>query len=937
MVLNPNWPLIETAWGPVWDAGGGRIPPDRYVELTAIGTFATGRGRQYQLDQVQAGTSSMTLPNTDGSLDPDNAAGPYAGRILPFQPIRRRAQWPPTINLLNQAQATGGDVGGHPAGAIDQTDTGPRILSDVDTAPQFVTSGTAWQGATVAQFQVTAAATVGQRVCHTEQPAVKPGQTYTMQMRVRNVTPSTTVQVAAGFRTTTAAGTAGTTAVGTAATLVGSATAAWTLVTVTATAAATSAWMSAGVQVVAAPGATASVQVDGWQLEKGPTASAWVQPGVWYPVTSQFAEKWTADWADSGTRGIVQPSGVDALALLSQTTLPDALTAEIKSRSPRFLYRFDDPEGSEQAADATGQYPPVPLRHSKSGQGVVTFGTAITAADPVNGIFTGAPGPVVSIVNQNPATNVIAPASFFALHEIGIHGPTDPQSGWTRMIAYRWTGPSSRTQNAQVWRTADKRTPTANDISIYLRTDGYMAVTVRGIEYVNNGTRSDDGNWHIYFVTYHPSFGEIVVRVDEWYEVWDGVTPSNVPATGSLYADTVGNYYDTNTQQSAFNWSGDIAFCGEFTSDLDSPQTDAIRRAWQNSFTGESTGTRYSRILGYAGYAGASDVDAGLTGSMGPATFAGQDAVSALQAVVDTEGGAHYITAGGEMTFAARSRRYNALTPMYTFGERGDLGEWPYEDCKPDFDATHLGGIVQVTQESTGQIFTAVDDASVTAYFPRTITRTVNASDPLECQDAANYLKSRFAQPSTRVAALKLHPSAYPALWPVCLSLEQGTRIRVMRRPLGAPPITIDCFVEKLDWSQTDGGDAILTLQASRADTTTYRLFAAWHTTLNAAAAAGATTITINAGADNTNPLAAQLPPGQQLTLEPGTANAETVTVKSVAATTSGWTTAVITLTAATTLPHAANSAACEALPAGTTDPTTWDTVAAFDATAFAY
>jgi hypothetical protein len=297
VVTNPNWPVIETGWGPYWDANGGAVPPDRYVEVRTIGTFTAGRGRQYALDQVQAGTSSMTLPNTDGSLDPDNAAGPFAGRILPFQPIRRRCQWPPTVNLLTQVQATGGDVGGYPLGAISTADTGPRILTETDTTGgAFVASGTAWQGGTVAQFAVPATATATQWICYTAQPAVRPGETYSVQLRVRNVTPGTTVQVAAAFRTRTATDTAATAAAGSTAALVGSATAAWTQITLTATAAAASASLAVGVQVVTAPGATAQVQVDGWQLEKAGAPTAWVQPGVWYPLMSQFVEKWKAAW-----------------------------------------------------------------------------------------------------------------------------------------------------------------------------------------------------------------------------------------------------------------------------------------------------------------------------------------------------------------------------------------------------------------------------------------------------------------------------------------------------------------------------------------------------------------------------------------------------------------------------------------------------------------
>jgi hypothetical protein len=321
---------------------------------------------------------------------------------------------------------------------------------------------------------------------------------------------------------------------------------------------------------------------------------------------------------------------------------------------------------------------------------------------------------------------------------------------------------------------------------------------------------------------------------------------------------------------------------------------------------------------------------------MGPAAIAGQDALSALQAVVDTENGEHFASANGTMVFRARSARYNATVPMYVFGENVAGGEWPYLDCQLDFDPTHLSNLVTVTQESTGQQFTAQNAASQTAYFARTLTRTINSTSAAECQDAASYLDSRYSQPLTRVSALLLDPSANPALWPVALSLELGMRVRVMRRPPGVPAIQIECFVENLAWTIGDDGTAQLQVMCSPADTTPYGVFSAFHTTM-AAASSGVTSVTLNAGADNTNPLAAQVNTGQLLVLGQGTANQETVTVKAVAASSSGWSTCVVTLTAATTKSHAAGDTVCEPLPSGTTDPTTWDAVSQFDNTCFAY
>jgi hypothetical protein len=450
----------------------------------------------------------------------------------------------------------------------------------------------------------------------------------------------------------------------------------------------------------------------------------------------------------------------------------------------------------------------------------------------------------------------------------------------------------------------------------------------------STSTNVCDGDWHL------AVFGHDAVN-GFGYASLDGAVPLAYSVSAAfqptgIIADSLGGYVDATVGNGTIlNFKGDIGFAAEFPSHLNNSAISNLYLAWKSSCAGESTDARYARILRYAGYSGASTLQTGLTTSMGPAALDGQDAMSALQAVVDTEGGAHYIDTAGTVQFRARSARYNALTPVYTFGE--NAGEWPYEDVALDYDSTHLSNQVTVTQEGGGQNFYAQDSTSGTAYFPRSMSRTINSSSALECQDAANYLLSRYKNPATRVSAIKLHPSANPALWPVCLALELGTRVRVMRRPPGVPATQIECFVENMAWDFGDDGEAFLTLQCSPADLTPYGIFAAWHTTLTSTIASGVATVTVNASADNTNPLAAQLAAGQQIVLGQNTANQETVTVLSVGATSPGWTTAVITLTANTTKGHTAGDSICEPLPAGVTDPTTYDAVGKFDSAAFAY
>ena len=942
---NLNWPTAEDAWAPYWNANAGNFPADRYVEVTdrTRGTVSVQRGRQYELDQVRSGEASVTLANADAALDPVNASGPWAGHIQPYQPYRRRAQWPPTRNLLDQVAATGGDLGGYGLGTILTTTAGPDIFSTTDTTGgSFVSSASAWQGSTVIQMSVPSGSSVGARPCHTPRWSVIPGQTYTMQLRVRDVTASTSLSVQAHLGWYSASGGSPTSfAYGTPATLTGSTTAGWTTVTVTGTAPAGAAGMDCGVSLASAAAATASMQVDGWQLEKGSTATTWTCPGVWYSVYSGWTERWPSAWDMSGTYGMVQPTAVDTLSLLSQQQLSDALTEEINSRTPGFLFTLDDPAGSTSFTDSTGTFPAAPIAIGKYGAGTLTSGNTITAANTTTGIYTGATGTVVRVSNSNPGTNLIGPASFISLSDAGIKGPSNP-SLFTRMVAFRYTGATPTAGNfSTIWSTMDKQRnggfASGSQITFNIDTAGHFYVVLGGpsnnqIAY-NPGVAVNDGNWHLVGVSYNDSTGNVWVAIDGSAWFWSG--QSGHAPTGCI-SDCLGNWVDVTVGNgTAWNYQGDLSYALEFPTALVQADFATIYTAWKSACAGEGSNFRYARILRYAGFQGVNHLQTGLTTSMGPAAFSGQDALTALQEVVDTENGAHYVDTAGALQFKARSDRYNSLTPVYIFGE--NPGEYPYEDCQLDFDPTHLANQVTVTQASTSQNFYASDATSLASFFSRTLTRTVNSSSTGECQDAANYLLSRYKNPATRVSSIKLHPSANPALWPVCLSLELGTRIRVMRRPPGCPAVQVDCFVEQIQVDMDDAGEAFWTLQCSPADLTPYAIFASFHTTLASSIASGVTTININAGADNTNPAAAQIGQGQQLVLGLGTATQETVTVLSVASTSPGWSTVVITLQAATTASHSAGDIVCEPLPTGVTDPTKYDASAKFDAVNFAY
>jgi hypothetical protein len=942
--FNINWPTIEDAWAPFWNANAGDLPLDRYVEITdrTRGTANTSRGRQYETDQVRSGEASLTLANTDGALDPVNASGPWYGHIAPYQPYRKRAQWPPTRNLLDQVAATGGDVGGYALGAIPTGNAGADIFSSTDSSGgSFVASASAWAGATVMQFSVPSGSVSTSKILYTMRTAAVPGQRYSVSLQGRNVTASSSLQVWPFLATYNAAGTLLTLTTGATYTLTGGAAPAWTSMWATAVTDATTAYLQCGLMVASTAAATVSVQADGWQLEKIATASfsAWTCPGLWNPVYAGFMERWSSSWNMSGTYGLVSPSVVDAFSLLSQKQLSDPLTQEINNNSPRFLFKLDDPSGSTSVADATGTYPAAQLAVSKYGAGSLTFGTTITATD-ATGVYTGSSGTVATVNNPNPGTNTTSAATFIKLGSAGILGPAT--TIWTRALAFRYTGPTP-SGSAVLWSSFDNQRafgiPSGSNLILSIGSTGYVAWASAGPTGTSGSRVAStinvcDGDWHLVVFGFDPAATNSFIALDG--VVYSYISAANTAPSG-LISDNIGSYVDpTIGNGTILNFKGDISFAAEFPSLLSATAVSNMYAAWRSACSGESTAARYSRILRYSGYNGPSSVQTGLTTSMGPASIDGQDTVSALQAVVDTEGGAHYVDRAGTVTFRSRSARYNATTPAYTFGENAASGEWPYEDVALDYDSTHLSNQVTVTQESTSQAFYANDATSIANYFPRTMSRTVNSSSAFECQDAATYLLSRYKNPATRVSSIKLHPSANPALWPVCLALELGTRVRVMRRAPNLPVTQIECFVENIAWDFGDNGEAFQTLQCSPVDLTPYGVFSSWHTTLKVAISAGATSITINPSQDNTNVLVSQLAVGEVLTLDPGTSLSENVTVTAVGATSTGWTSAVLTISAAANA-HAIGAVVCDQLPTGTTDPTTWDAVSMFDSTAFAY
>jgi hypothetical protein len=90
-----RWPLVrmQAAFGAgavtPWDALTWQDITPRYVGMSG------SRGKQYELDTIQAGTTNWTLRNNDGALTPGYAPSPFFPGVQVFTPVRLLVTWPP--------------------------------------------------------------------------------------------------------------------------------------------------------------------------------------------------------------------------------------------------------------------------------------------------------------------------------------------------------------------------------------------------------------------------------------------------------------------------------------------------------------------------------------------------------------------------------------------------------------------------------------------------------------------------------------------------------------------------------------------------------------------------------------------------------------------------------------------------------------------------
>jgi hypothetical protein len=114
-------------------------------------------------------------------------------------------------------------------------------------------------------------------------------------------------------------------------------------------------------------------------------------------------------------------------------------------------------------------------------------------------------------------------------------------------------------------------------------------------------------------------------------------------------------------------------------------------------------------------------------------------------------------------------------------------------DISIDYDITNLYNLVTITRNWDGTQATIVNQASLNSYFPRTYMRTIFTqpqNPPTDLVDCANWLLAGYAQPALRIASMKVDALTNPDAWQLVLTLDVGDIVSVQRTPPGQPAIS---------------------------------------------------------------------------------------------------------------------------------------------------
>jgi hypothetical protein len=146
----------------------------------------------------------------------------------------------------------------------------------------------------------------------------------------------------------------------------------------------------------------------------------------------------------------------------------------------------------------------------------------------------------------------------------------------------------------------------------------------------------------------------------------------------------------------------------------------------------------------------------------------------------------------------------NILQSQRTIDAGNDANTGQYNPITKQWETSGYGATVCIFNQ-----------ASQNEYFPRgPLELDIETNCDQDAYDICNWNLVAYEQPMFRVATIVLTPSSNPTLWATALSVEQGDIATVTRSPLGGAAITTTVIIQSVQ-HQVDADNWVTTIQAT--------------------------------------------------------------------------------------------------------------------------
>ena len=784
---------------------GGTVPTSLFSNITnRTYGFSTRRGSTYELGRIESGECQLSVNNSDGAFDPTNSSGTYYPNLKPYKPLRINCAYPITGNILNNDNlatptptfapvtyadkkvSVGVNDGNFELGAISNWYASPTATMAISTVTPY--AGT---------YKAIITAPDPSAYAYLDVPVVAGKQ----------ITISFYYKATAGGKLNIYDGGWGGLSDGKlptdTATL--STTASWTRLTKTFTP--NSPKITIGIGFIGAP---TVIDLDNVQVEFGATASAYTTAGSKiYNLFNGFIERYPQTY-QAPNRGQTNLFATDSIASISQNDLVSPYESLILQDKALYYYPLSDPADSLIAVNKSAYTQDSMVRQTQGSVTPIIFGDTNAEQGLPNVRTTN-----VQLDNtyQFPTSK---PGTFLTLGNVE---NVDLRNGKTYTFGFWFQRSNTANQIKFFAHAATAWNPNQLGLEISI-SNALLEPTF----YDSTGSTGSD----IQNITNPTEWQFVAVELsyDSTVNEYSMLTKSkDYPDGGGVVVFTTTPSYIPIQSFSLMAWDYDPTFSksfkrvAHFSVHEGTIDYAAYVEAGQGLF-GNTTGTRFKKMvneysgmnyLPYSAELGQSEMQ--YVNSYG--TSLGDY----VQSISDTEGGYWFVDGEGFVNFKSRWNRLQKLSPSVVFGDDPDSGEIPYAggDLVINYDPTYVLNDVSITRNN-GITAYIQDTDSVADYFPRSYSRTTDNVSDSQTVDMANYLLSRYKQPNARPEVLTFTPARNPSIWPTILDLEIGDYVRVNKRPLGAPALSIDCFIEQIE-HEFDGqtGDWITKVTVSPA------------------------------------------------------------------------------------------------------------------------